>query len=226
MPLIAGVARTYRSSGAVDRNELMQEGVVGLLRALKRYDPRLETPFWAYASWWVRQAMQQLVAEMMRPVVLSDRAQRQLARVREARREHLQANGSEPSTAALATATELPRERVERLEAAERPQRSLEEPLGVDESGGGTLGELVADPVAEDGYQDVVEKLEVEDLHDLSDGLDERERTVLHAHYGFGRPQQTLREIAGGLGLSAERVRQIEERALTKMREAAAWPAT
>jgi DNA-directed RNA polymerase sigma subunit (sigma70/sigma32) len=65
--------------------------VVGLLRALERYDPDLGTPFWAYAAWWVRQAMQQLVAELTRPVVLSDHALRQLTRVKEAHRQH-QAN--------------------------------------------------------------------------------------------------------------------------------------
>ena len=96
MPLIASVARIYRSAPAVDRGELMQEGVVGLLRALERYDIGRGTPFWGYASWWVRQAMQQLVAEVTGPVVLSDRALRQLARVKDARRTHLQATGASP----------------------------------------------------------------------------------------------------------------------------------
>ena len=76
LPLIGGVARRYRCSAAVERSELMQEGVVGMLRALERYDEALDTPFWAYATWWVRQAMQRLVAELGRPVVLSDRALR------------------------------------------------------------------------------------------------------------------------------------------------------
>ena len=120
MPSIASVARIYRGSPAVDRVELMQEGVVGLLRALQRYDPTRGTPFWAYASWWVRQAMQQLVAELTRPVVLSDRALRQLARVKDARRDHLQAHGREPSSAELAETTGLTREQVENLVAAER----------------------------------------------------------------------------------------------------------
>ena len=81
-PLIASVARGCRGASGVGREELMQEGVVGLLRALERYDPELETPFWAYASWWVRQAMRQLVSELSRPVVVADRAARQLACVR------------------------------------------------------------------------------------------------------------------------------------------------
>jgi RNA polymerase sigma factor (sigma-70 family) len=81
-PLIGHVARGYGGASGVGRAELMQQGVVGLLRALERYDPDLGTPFWAYASWWVRQAMQQLVSES-RPVVVPDRAARQLACVRE-----------------------------------------------------------------------------------------------------------------------------------------------
>ena len=72
LPAIAAVARVYRGRGQIERAELMQEGVVGLLRALERYDPDRGVPFWGYAAWWVRQAMQQLVAELARPVVLSD----------------------------------------------------------------------------------------------------------------------------------------------------------
>jgi RNA polymerase primary sigma factor len=87
MPSIASVARLYRFTPGVERVELLQEGVVGLLRAVERFDPKLGTPFWAYAGWWVRQAMQQLVSELTAPTVLSDRAARHLARLRHARRQ-------------------------------------------------------------------------------------------------------------------------------------------
>jgi RNA polymerase primary sigma factor len=223
LPTIAGMARVYRSA-AVDRSELMQEGVVGILRAVGRYDPELGTPFWAYASWWVRQAMQQLVAELTRPVVLSDRALRRLARVKEARREHLQRECGEPSMDDLVAATGFTRHQVESLLAIERAPRGLDEPLAGEEGGTGTLGDLVADPGAEDEYDRVAERIEVDELPDLSAELAERERNVVHAHYGLGRPKQTLREIADGLDLSVERVRQIEEHALEKMRDAAAAP--
>jgi RNA polymerase sigma factor (sigma-70 family) len=221
MPTIAGMARIYRNSTGVGRDELMQEGVVGLLRAVGRYDPGMDTPFWPYASWWVRQAMQQLVAEMTRPVVLSDRALRKLARVKEARRAHLQAHGREPKTDELAAATDLTRAQVESLVAVEQTPRALEEPLRQD-GGVVTLGELMADPVAGDAYDHVLEQMEIEAMRELSRGLADRERGILEAHYGLGRPSQTLREIAGDLGLSVERVRQVEARALQKLREAAA----
>jgi RNA polymerase sigma factor (sigma-70 family) len=223
MPLIGSMARQYRSS-AVERNELLQEGVVGLLRALRRYDAKMGTPFWAYASWWVRQAMQQLVAEMTRPVVLSDRALRRLARIKEARREHLQAHSREPSVADLMAATDLTREQIDRLLAVERAPRGLDEVLTGEEGSTSTLGDLVADPVAEDAYDRALELANTESMGDLAEGLADRERLVLHAHYGLGRPSRTLREIAGELDLSVERVRQIEEKALGKLREAAIWP--
>jgi RNA polymerase sigma factor (sigma-70 family) len=222
LPAIGSVARRYRSSAAVDRMELMQEGVVGLLRALDRFDPTLGTPFWAYASWWVRQAMQQLVAEMTRPVVLSDRALRQLARVKGAQRAHVQADRTEPSTAQLIERTGLSRAQIESLRAVERPPRSLEEPLGSDDDGASTFEELLADPGSEDAYEHVIEQLEVDCVRELSkDQLDDRERKILNSHYGIGCKAQTLREIAGVLGLSPERVRQIEENGLAKLRAAA-----
>jgi RNA polymerase primary sigma factor len=226
MPLIASVARIYRSSRAIDRVELMQEGVVGLLSALERYDPTRGTPFWAYASWWVRQAMQQLVSELTRPVVLSDRALRQLARVKDARREYLQAHCSDPSSADLAESTGLTRDQVDNLLAVERAPRGLEEPVGGDDGTDALFGEMLADPFAEDAYERVDRRLEVEELRDLPSVLCEREQTILRARFGLdGRPQ-TLREVAVRLGLSAERVRQIEERALEKLRTAASPRAT
>jgi RNA polymerase primary sigma factor len=221
MPLIASVARIYRSSRAVDRGELMQEGVVGLLSALERYDPARGTPFWAYASWWVRQAMQQLVSELTRPVVLSDRALRQLARVKDARREYLQAHCSDPSSTDLAESTGLTRDQVENLLAVERAPRGLEEPVGDDDGTDALFGELIADPFAEDAYERVDRRLEVDGLRHLPSELCEREQAILRARFGLDGRQQTLREVAGRLDLSAERVRQIEERALEKLRTAA-----
>lgn len=220
MPAIGTVARIYRNSPGVDHAELMQEGVVGLLRALRRYEARMNTPFWAYASWWVRQAMQGLVADLTRPVALSDRALRAMARVKRARHSHLQAHMREPSSSELAEATRLPRDQVETLLSLERVPRSLEEPIGSHSPGGRTAQELIVDPGAEDQYDDVVERAGSDEVRMLTDRLDEREREVLMSHYGLDRPAQTLRQIGNSFGLSAERVRQIEEQALGELRAA------
>lgn len=218
-PLVRSVARQYSGSPAIERIDLMQEGVVGLLRALERYDPSYDVPFWGYASWWVRQAMQRLVGQLVRPVSMSDRALRQLARVRDARTEHhLRGGGLEPSSCDLAGATGLSQDHVERLLAVESTPRALDEPLGGDASGMATLGERITDPRSEDEYDGVETRLEVEARRVPLDGLDERQRKVVCAHFGLDRPRETLREIANELGLSAERVRQIEEHALEELR--------
>jgi RNA polymerase sigma factor (sigma-70 family) len=218
-PLIERVARIYRRSSAVSQLELTQEGVVGVLRALERFDPDLGTPFWAYASWWVRQAMQHLVSELTGAVVLSDRAVRQLARVKGAMRDHLQTHGDDPTTGELAAETGLTTAQVEHLVAAERRPRALEESVGDGEGGMATFGDLLADPTAEEEYELVPRETPGQALA-LLGALDGRERTIVRGRFGFDGPARTLRDLGSHLGVSAERVRQIEERALEKMREA------
>jgi RNA polymerase primary sigma factor len=224
LPAIGGVARRFHAGGRVRRTELMQEGIAGLLFAARRYDPQMETPFWGYASFWVRKAMQELVAEVTRPVALSDHAVRGLAQVRAARRDHVRAYGSEPTSEELAAVTGFTRTQLDSLLAIDRTPRSFEEPLRADEGTTGTFGELVADPAAEKEYERVLDKMEIDAVRVLADGLDERERMVLWCHYGLGQAAQTLSEIGADLGLTAERIRQIEKQALDKLREAAAQP--
>jgi len=223
LPNIAGLARGFRGT-RVEYRELLQEGVAGLLFAARRYDAALSTPFWAYASFWVRKAMQELVAELTRPVALSDRAVRALARMRNARMEYLRTHGAEPGPAELSRATGFTPAQLERLQAIERTPRGMEELNGGDE-GAPTVGDAIVDPAAEQEYEHVLDELEVGEVRDLTEELDERERAIVRAHYGLDRQAQTLSEIGSGLGLTAERVRQIEAGALDKLRAELAQPA-
>ncbi|HEY4428261.1 MAG TPA: sigma-70 family RNA polymerase sigma factor [Solirubrobacteraceae bacterium] len=225
LPAIAAVAERFERGGGVQHAELMQEGVAGLLFAARRYDPRMETPFWAYASFWVRKAMQEMVADVTHPVALSDHAVRALAVIRAARREHLEAHAAEPTTAELAGATGLTVAQLESLLATERRPRSFDEVLAHDAEATATLGDVVADPDAESAYEHLLDEMQVLDFGSL---LEDRERTILWSHYGLGqRTPETLSRIGARLGVSAERVRQIEAEALEKLRSAAAeGPAT
>jgi RNA polymerase primary sigma factor len=221
MPLIASVARVYRDSPRVERVELLQEGVVGLLRALERYDPHRGVPFGGYAAFWVRQAMQQLVAEVTRPLVLSDRALRQLSRVKDAHRRAVQETGREPARAELAERAQLSEEQIAGLLAADRPARSTDEPVVEEDGAVGAFGDLLVDPLAEGAYERVLDAIEVKQLSALLSGLSDRERDILRARYGVDGEEQSLRQVGGRLGMSAERVRQIEQRALGKLAAAA-----
>jgi RNA polymerase primary sigma factor len=219
LPAITGLARRFPTGIGVNRQELLQEGVAGLLFAAQRYDSRLDTPFWAYASFWVRKAMQELVAELTRPVALSDRAVRDLAGIKTARGEHLLENGTEPTNGELSTATGFTLSQLESLQATERRPRGMEEPVSADEEVMATVGDTITDPVAEQAYDRVLDEIEIREVGDLADRLAGRERAVIRAHYGLGQPPQTLNQIGDRLGLTAERARQIEVGALDKLRE-------
>jgi RNA polymerase sigma factor (sigma-70 family) len=222
LPAIRGLARRFSAGGGVEQQELTQEGIAGLLFAARRYDPRMGTPFWAYASFWVRKAMQDLLAELKRPVALSDHAVRGLAKIRAARRDYMDLHACEPTVDQLAAATGFTRAHLDSLLAVERAPRAWDEPVGEDSAGGSAmLGDTLADPDAEDEYGHVLDEMAV---REFARGLDERERAVLWRHYGLGWSPQTLTQIGASLGLTAERVRQIEAGALKKLREAAAAP--
>jgi RNA polymerase sigma factor (sigma-70 family) len=136
----------------------------------------------------------------------------------------VQANRREPSDGELAEAASMPLDQVQNLISIERTPSSLQERLPGDEQMATTFAERLADPATEESYERVIDLVEAEHIQDLAAGLDERERRIVFAHHGIDCRQRTLREIGAEFDLSVERVRQLEERALDKLRQAAAWP--
>ncbi len=220
LPLVRSLARRFRTEG-LDETDLIQEGVVGVLRALARYDASRGVPFGAYATWWIRHALQEARSDFVRPLRLPPKALRQLARLKA---EHERIYASERRSAGvpeLARRTNIDVEQARALAAADARSRSLDEPAGELEGELGTLGDLLVDPLSAAAYEDVIDTVAGEQLRALLVRLTERERDIVRARFGFDGPAEKLSEIGDRLGISAERVRQLEERALAKLRHAA-----
>jgi RNA polymerase primary sigma factor len=220
LPLVHATARRYRTEG-LEQADLLQEGIVGLLRALERFDAERGVPFAAYATWWIRQSLQEARSDFMRPLRLPPKALRQLSQLKSEHQRIYQDERRSARVAELAERTNIELEQAEALMVADARERSLDEPIETMDAELGTLGDLLEDPLSAATYENVVDAVAGEQLRALLSRLTDRERDVVRARFGFDAPSEKLAEVGERLGVSAERVRQIEERALAKLRSAA-----
>jgi RNA polymerase sigma factor (sigma-70 family) len=219
LPLVSAIARRYRTEG-LEQTDLIQDGIVGLLRALERYEPGRNVPFAAYATWWIRQALQDARSDFIRPFRLPPKALRQLSQLKSEHQRIYQSEHRSAGVAELAERTSIELDQARALAAADARVRSLDEPIDGVEGDLGTLGDLLEDPLSADAYEDVIDAIAGEQLKALLSRLTDRERDVLDARFGFDAKTERLVDIGERLGVSAERVRQIEQRALAKLRHA------
>jgi RNA polymerase sigma factor (sigma-70 family) len=214
LPLVVRMAHRYRWSG-VPVLDLFQEGVLGLLSATERFDWNRGTPFAAYASWWVRHAMSKAVREATTSVRLSSGTRASLRRLAKAR-------GADPSSSwrTIAQRVGVDPDAAEKLLPLLGPPLSLDAPA--DPRADIPLADVLADRDAEEAMEEVLVEAEVQRLLRIADrDLTPRERSVLEARYGLGgREPRTLREVGEEFGVTPQRVAQIEERALRKLRTA------
>jgi RNA polymerase primary sigma factor len=217
LPLVASFARRFPTEG-LEHTDLLQEGIVGLLRALDRYDPARGVPFPAYAAWWIRRSLQDARSDFIRTFRLPPKALQQLSRLKSEHQRIYQTEHRSAALAELAERIDIDQDQARALAAADARVRSLDETIDGSDGELGSMGDLLADPLSAAAYEEIIDSVAGEQLHALLSRLTDRERAVIRARFGFDGETQKLVEVAQHLGLSAERVRQIEERGLAKLR--------
>jgi RNA polymerase primary sigma factor len=216
--LVMSITRNYTKAG-VPLLDLIQEGNLGLIRAVEKFDYRMGYKLSTYATWWIRQSVTRALADQGRTIRLPVHVAEQVRRLLRARRQLAQKLNREPTLPELAKETGLEESRInDLLDLVEDPV-SLDTPVGDGES---LYGDLIEDVNSEAPHERTAQRLRATELADALSHLNPRMRRVLALRFGLdGASPQTLEEVGAGLGITRERVRQLESRALRELRIAA-----
>ena len=213
---VVSVAKQYQNQG-LSLPDLINEGNIGLIKAARKFDETRGFKFISYAVWWIRQSILQAIAEQGRPVHLPLNQVSSVNKINKALNKFEQENERRPSVEEIASSTDLPQEKIEEAIKANTKQVSMDAPFKDGEES--SLADVLYSEDSPSTDAELLKQSLREEMAMALSVLNERERNVITAFYGIGQAEMTMDEIGKKFGLTRERVRQIRERALRRLRQ-------